>query len=732
MKKLLLFFVTFMAATTVTNAQQTQNGSEFRPPLSRAGVNVITDCGAVGDGVTDDLAAINTCITNNPGKRIIFPHTQSYPTCDYSISGTINISTTTYDTWLAGESGGNGRAVRICASTDTTGMIFRTRGVKVSDIAMVGNSPINLGDTATYAAGTSDGIMTCGGEFSLINITSDNWSRHGINVASTGVNPCSGGGVSSDVGMIIQPYVSSNRGDGIYIAGSDSNVVSVIGGTATKNGWFGLQDRPFGGSGTIVIGLETDANHSSHTGISGRPIALTSCSVTAGVESCISSVNHNLVSGDIITIAGTSNSAYNVSNPGFFSPIIVDSPTTFHLLTGEAGGGAPDGSSATGGTVDYNLGLRVWAQAGVWGGPIYAWQGKSLFINLYAEANQPGPMIQTPSTIINGLGNIGSVQNFFWGTSSSFPTNTELSTWNPGNGVIQSDPIKMSRTVFTGWLPLARRKSTQSFTMNGSATGPGNDALFNINAVGNGYLDFHRTSVAPATNGWWCWTGSDAEIGSVNTNTNSCMSDVLSTIGGGETWFPNGLWLGAPGVGGPTVRSGRSTIGSFEATAPSGQANYDFLYPDSTAHRWKMNNNNGGAFSVPGVSAPGTSAHVVTFAANGIDLIDGGVIINGTATNCSSSASPAVCASAAAGSVAVPTGTNPTLVVNTTAVTANSQIFLNIDESLGTKLSVTCNTTLSTLVNPVITSRTAGTSFTFVIGAIIATNPACVSYSILN
>jgi hypothetical protein len=65
-------------------------------------------------------------------------------------------------------------------------------------------------------------------------------------------------------------------------------------------------------------------------------------------------------------------------------------------------------------------------------------------------------------------------------------------------------------------------------------------------------------------------------------------------------------------------------------------------------------------------------------------------------------------------------------------VTANSQIFLNIDESLGTKLSVTCNTTLSTLVNPVITSRTAGTSFTFVIGAIIATNPACVSYSILN
>ena len=103
-----------------------------------------------------------------------------------------------------------------------------------------------------------------------------------------------------------------------------------------------------------------------------------------------------------------------------------------------------------------------------------------------------------------------------------------------------------------------------------------------------------------------------------------------------------------------------------------------------------------------------------------------------TATNCSSSASPAVCGSAASGSVALPTGTNPTLQVNTSAVTANSQIMLTVDESLGTKLSVTCNTTLSTLLNPVVTARTGSTSFTFTIGAVIASNPACVSYTIIN
>jgi len=104
----------------------------------------------------------------------------------------------------------------------------------------------------------------------------------------------------------------------------------------------------------------------------------------------------------------------------------------------------------------------------------------------------------------------------------------------------------------------------------------------------------------------------------------------------------------------------------------------------------------------------------------------------GTVANCSSGASPAVCAAAPAGSVAVPAGATPTLQINTTAVTANSQIFLTIDESLGTKLSVTCNTTLATLVQPVVTLRTPATSFTIQINATLATNPACVSYFIVN
>jgi hypothetical protein len=99
-----------------------------------------------------------------------------------------------------------------------------------------------------------------------------------------------------------------------------------------------------------------------------------------------------------------------------------------------------------------------------------------------------------------------------------------------------------------------------------------------------------------------------------------------------------------------------------------------------------------------------------------------------TQTNCSSSASPAACVSASAGSVTVATSVT-TEVVNTTAITANSQVLLTFDSSLGTRLGVTCNTTA---VQGAISARTAGASFTIKLPTAPSTNPACFSYEIVN
>lgn len=99
-----------------------------------------------------------------------------------------------------------------------------------------------------------------------------------------------------------------------------------------------------------------------------------------------------------------------------------------------------------------------------------------------------------------------------------------------------------------------------------------------------------------------------------------------------------------------------------------------------------------------------------------------------TTTNCSSSAAPAVCGSAAAGSVVIAAGST-SVTVNTTAVTANSQIILQNDDSLGTKLGVTCNTTINL---EWVSARTAATSFVITTAVAPAANPECISYFIVN
>lgn len=103
----------------------------------------------------------------------------------------------------------------------------------------------------------------------------------------------------------------------------------------------------------------------------------------------------------------------------------------------------------------------------------------------------------------------------------------------------------------------------------------------------------------------------------------------------------------------------------------------------------------------------------------------------GTISNCNSSASPAVCGSASSGSVAMPTG-GSTLVVNTTAVTANSQIFITEDSSLGSRLGITCNTTTGRVYSINARVSTTSPSFTIKSSANPAGNKACLSYFIVN
>lgn len=104
---------------------------------------------------------------------------------------------------------------------------------------------------------------------------------------------------------------------------------------------------------------------------------------------------------------------------------------------------------------------------------------------------------------------------------------------------------------------------------------------------------------------------------------------------------------------------------------------------------------------------------------------------NGTAAN----PSVAACGSAAAGMFSCATNASTTTCqINTTAVTANSEITVTQDAADGGagQLNVTCNTALVTpAAKPILLSKSAGVSFTLNMGVITA-NPGCFEYTIKN
>ncbi len=111
-----------------------------------------------------------------------------------------------------------------------------------------------------------------------------------------------------------------------------------------------------------------------------------------------------------------------------------------------------------------------------------------------------------------------------------------------------------------------------------------------------------------------------------------------------------------------------------------------------------------------------------------------------TVTNCAANgtaANPSVvsCAAASAGMFSCATAASTgTCQVNTTAVTANSEIFITQDQADGGagQLNVTCNTGADLpAAAPILRAKSAGASFTINLGT-VSVNPACFEYHIVN
>jgi len=96
-----------------------------------------------------------------------------------------------------------------------------------------------------------------------------------------------------------------------------------------------------------------------------------------------------------------------------------------------------------------------------------------------------------------------------------------------------------------------------------------------------------------------------------------------------------------------------------------------------------------------------------------------------TVTNCTDSSGDAACAAAVTGAIVIDAGDTDTI-VNTTAVTANSNIIVMFDSSLGTRHgAITCNVTAAL---PTISARSAGSSFTVKTDVAPITDKGCYTF----
>src|SRR5438270_10095039 len=209
------------------------------PDRNKGFVNVVSDCGAKGDGVTDDFSAIQNCINNNPGRQILFPKTQAAvqgsgvaDTIDYFSSQTISLGHS-IGTWLNGNVNASwGGAPRISFPANVAGLVVPAdcNGCRISHLELTGpNSQCrSQTDFTTWGTfGVADGITWYAGEGIIEDAQASCFNGNGLylNGYNPAWQPAPGPGTPGqpDLWRIHNFVGANNRGNCVLVEGGDSN-----------------------------------------------------------------------------------------------------------------------------------------------------------------------------------------------------------------------------------------------------------------------------------------------------------------------------------------------------------------------------------------------------------------------------------------------------------------------------------------------------------------------------
>lgn len=393
-----LALVLALILLSLTGIAQTQT---VRTPF----IDVIADCGAKGDGVTDDGPAIQACLKNNPGRTIMLRKMRNTPAgsyttkngagIDYLSSIRIRISQpgTALDCNSGGEGvdTGNGCVIAFAATAtgglyiDNTCYFCRVRAV---GIYYIGLGYANAGNPRTwFPLNTTDGILVTGAATVLDHVTANFWGRHGFYVEGNHILD----GGEPDFFECDHCVAIDNQQDGLYMHGGDANQGMTYLFNAYGNLHIGIQDDSQ--LGNVHIAPHTNSNGEKLTWSASDVHTISRTSNIVTVVSQNSLTNGAPIPGNSVHVAGTAGMATPANGDFIVCKIagcVVPTSTTFSY---QQAGPNERGTNNTGTTrfsfLD-EVSAAYWGSTGSGSGYIgaYSGSGAGTWIQPYTEMNQ--------------------------------------------------------------------------------------------------------------------------------------------------------------------------------------------------------------------------------------------------------------------------------------------------------------------------------------------------------
>jgi hypothetical protein len=314
------------------------------PDRYKGFVNVKSDCGAVGDGVTDDGPAINACIVRNPGRTIFFPKVApsnsgsgTATNADYYSSQTIVLNggnaTSGNATVLYGEQPGStwsGRVeIKFPAGVDGIVIPSDCASCGVFNVELIAPTSqcFSWPTTSTYRTDLlGNGVIAYGAKPSIVNVEASCFGQNGILIDGSSppwiVGP-NGNAGQPDIFNVKDSMGNDNQGWGMLVYGGDSNGGYVQGLDIRGNKMGGLYEHSALGNSYNAPVAHANGTNTLPPGGNGRKCGtiwrssnVVTCSASSGSVS-------GFAAGQTIAVSGVTGATTSFN--GFFTLTAVNS-----------------------------------------------------------------------------------------------------------------------------------------------------------------------------------------------------------------------------------------------------------------------------------------------------------------------------------------------------------------------------------------------------------------------